>query len=67
VPSDQRRRSVEIWPLILAGLLIAMIGISTTFAWVAHRLPDPEVVDEAYERSGGEGVFRPRLVTKEGS
>ena len=56
---DERKR--EPWPWIIAGLLLSMMVVATSFAWVAHRMPDPVIVDEAYERSGGADGFHPRL------
>lgn len=39
-------RRVEPWPLALAALLTAMIGICLAFWWVAATHPDPLVVDD---------------------
>ena len=58
MPADGRR---EPWPWIIAAMLFSMIVVSTGFAWVAHRMPDPVIVDEAYEMSGGADGFHPRL------
>ncbi len=60
---DERRH--EPWPWIVAGLLLTMMAVSTAFAWVAHWLPDPVVVDERYEASGGAEGFRPHLEASE--
>lgn len=53
----------EPWPWILAACLLAMISISSTFAWVAVTHPDPVVVDERYELENDS--FSPRLVEPE--
>lgn len=58
MPAD---RAHEPWPWIIVTLLLSMMVVAIGFAWVAHRMPDPVIVDEAYERSGGADGFHPRL------
>jgi nitrogen fixation protein FixH len=45
VPTDRR---IEPWPVVLGALLLAMIGASIAFYFVAAANPDPVVVDDAY-------------------
>ena len=60
VSSDRTR---EPWPWIVGVCIVGMMIISTTFAWIAHRYPDPVVVDERYEADAKQ--FAPRLVDEE--
>ncbi len=43
------RRPREPWPWILAALLVAMMGGSLGFLWIAISAPDPPDVDGVYE------------------
>lgn len=59
--ADEKRRR-EPWPWIVGSMLVAMMLVAISFAWVAHRIPDPVVVDESFEAEGGRTGFHPRLV-----
>ena len=48
----RRTRSFEPWPWILAGMLVAMIGTSISFLFVALSHPDPEVERPALRSTG---------------
>jgi len=45
VPTERR---IEPWPVLLGALLLAMVGASVAFYFVAATNPDPVVVDDAY-------------------
>ena len=55
-----REPRTEPWPWILATLLASMMAVATSFAWIAYQRVDPEVVSEAWERTGRAEAFHAR-------
>jgi nitrogen fixation protein FixH len=49
VATELRARSIEPWPLILAGGLLLMMAISLSFYAIARTHPDAVLVQDAYE------------------
>lgn len=64
MPDDAERRH-EPWPWILGTMIVTMMAVAISFAWIAHRQPDPVIVDEAFEAEAGRTGFHPRLVEPE--